>query len=481
MSAFSNELFREVRPEFLRILGGASAPLYVDVLDLLEQETGQRNEGISREEALAIVAEVLEVHPRLIVEDLEDIGVTNQVPVLTTREKSRLVLDRLIGAGWLEEQTQADYQRLIYFDPNGSILLAALRRIAYPDATVFSDKLVSVCAAICNATALAEQPWAQIETCADNLQQGLAELRAMQKSVERLTRRQIETQTLADNLRVVYDEYAEQVAKTCYVELVRAQLPTRLGEGQQRLSDLLKDSDLLYRMQTEVLRRDASIAAETAMARVRNKLDDLSRALERVLPLADMIDQRTAEFTRRSLARFRYLQEVVGERRAQVKHLFEGINRQFSGWRLADLDNTLELPPLTVPETRLLVGRDSLYQPRGRRTVEENEPIQDTVTEAMRERCKKEMEAALRTSLTVGRANRFVQRLPGGKGARISTEDFAVYSSEDVADVIAVLLHAESSEARFRVEVPRVLDDAPEAMLDRKDLYRLERFFIIKR
>ena len=80
-------------------------------------------------------------------------------------------------------------------------------------------------------------------------------------------------------------------------------------------------------MQAEVLRREPALAPSTAMAKVRNRLEDLARSLEMSLPLADLIDRRTAEFTRRSLARFRYLQEVVGERRSQIKKVFELVNQ----------------------------------------------------------------------------------------------------------------------------------------------------------
>ena len=69
------------------------------------------------------------------------------------------------------------------------------------------------------------------------------------------------------------------------------------------------------------------------MARVRNHLQELEDKLDFVQPLADEIDRRTAEFTRRSLARSRYLQEVIGERRGQVKEVFEKMFQTGEGAR----------------------------------------------------------------------------------------------------------------------------------------------------
>ena len=476
------ELFREVRPGFFRILSGVNAPVYVDILEAIEVEACQRNEGMDREEVLAILAEVLGRHP-----DFEPEAVDGDEiePVilqgLPLREKARYVLDYFVRAGWLDAETGADWHRVVFFNPHGSTLLGALRKIARPDAAVFTDKLISICAALANQAELIRQPWEHLQTCWDNVQQGLAELRAMRKSIERFIRRQLEAQTLGANLGVVFDQYAEQIGHTCYAELVHSQLAVRLGAAGEQLRGLLEDADLLHKMQAEVLRRNPELDAGGAMSRVRLRLDELGRALESVIPLADLIDNRTAEFTRRSLARFRYLQEVVGERRGQMKELFEKVNRAFAGRRFADLDDGLDMPPPRLPEARLLAGRDSLYEPARRRTIEENAPLADDISEEQRERTRHQMENALRDSLTVNRANRFVARLPGGKGARLASDDFPVRNQDDLADVIAVLLHAESSEAVYRVEVPRLVEDGAEVVRDRRAFCQIERFFVIKK
>ena len=72
-------------------------------------------------------------------------------------------------------------------------------------------------------------------------------------------------------------------------------------------------------------------------------------------------------------------------------------------------------------------------------------------------------------------------RLPGGKGARLASDDFPVRNQDDLADVIAVLLHAESSEAVYRVEVPRLVEDGAEVVRDRRAFCQIERFFVIKK
>src|SRR5882672_11221253 len=96
MVSFATELFREVRPGLFRVLAGRNATTYVDVLDALEIESAQRHEGMSREEALGIVGEVLAQHPEFNPEQTEiqdDLSV--EFASLPPRERARRVLDYL--------------------------------------------------------------------------------------------------------------------------------------------------------------------------------------------------------------------------------------------------------------------------------------------------------------------------------------------------------------------------------------------------
>jgi hypothetical protein len=87
----------------------------------------------------------------------------------------------------------------------------------------------------------------------------------------------------------------------------------------------------------------------------------------------------------------------------------------------------------------------------------------------------------MRNSLTVARANRFVAQLPGGKGARFASRDLPIRNEDDMDDVVALLLHAESSESRYRIEVPCAHDDFVPSETDHKLTYTFDRFFVIKK
>jgi hypothetical protein len=477
----STALFRETRGGgFFRVLSGKNAPFYVDVLDSLERESSDRPDGMAREEVLAIIIETLDRHPNL---ELDEETESADILAASQREKARILLDYLLKHRWLEEPPRRDWRRTLQFDAHGATLIAALRKIAWPEAAVFTDKLIAVCSLLANEDEISKHPWQTIENCLSNVREGLNELRSMQKSVQRFTRRQLEEDTLRGNLSVVFDDYSEQVSHACYSELVRSRLPLRLPESVRRIDErLLGDSATMAEMQTEVLRRHPAMNSETARAIVRNKLDELISLLERVLPMADEIDRGTADFTRRSLARFRYLQDVTGERRSEIKSFFESANRLLAGKRLshhaADLP---DLPSLRLPEVKLPAGLDSLYSPPVRKAPTEQEAFEDSAEDDDREAGLANMGRSLRDSLSVLRANTFVASLEGGKGARIRSADLPIEGDAGFTDLISLLLHAESAEARYRIIIDRADHEEASPALDKLDGCVVERFYVIKK
>src|SRR3989442_1424609 len=133
MPSLASELFREVDPAFFRVLAGANAPVYVDVLDLLERESSQRYEGISREDAIALVEDVLTRNPSFTLDVSEAPSVTGQSDAPPPRrELARRVLDHLARpeTGWKSDEQLPNWAPVIPMDYPGAILIEALRKIA---------------------------------------------------------------------------------------------------------------------------------------------------------------------------------------------------------------------------------------------------------------------------------------------------------------------------------------------------------------
>ena len=465
----STDLFREIRPEFLRLLGSPAARVYLDAADAVEREAALRPGAVTRDEALALVERVVERHGEVEIED------ASGQPV---RERARMVLERLCAAGWLAAEDRADYRRFVIVEPNAALMLETLRKISRPGAAVFSDKLVGACNALRNTDALRAEPWPTIVKCIEDVRHGEQELRAVAKSVERHTRQQLAAKSLRENLAVVFDEYAGNVGSGAYAELVRSRLPTRLPEAREAVERLQNDADLLHKMADELARREGGEHA-TAMARVRNRLHDLAQALDRIVPGADEVDRRTADFTRKSLARFRYLQEVTGEHRATVQAFFEKLNAHFAGRRVVDAEAEIaELPAMLIADIKIPAGLESLYAPRLRHALGEVEPLDDEVGDDILDRTQRELAATLRDSLTVARANRFAAEAFEKLGSPISSQELLTsnfaknwkVTKDELSDIVACLLHAGARDSRYRIQLPRDLglDESATAGNDRR-------------
>jgi hypothetical protein len=469
-------LFRELPAEFFGVLASKNAPIYLDVLDALERGLAAGG-SLTRTEAVDVVVGVLREHPEFEVDEgLPDAG----AEAATLSGQANFILRRLIETQWLHEPQRPDYQRIITFDAGGETLMAALRQIASGQAEQFTDKIQIACGTLLNPDAFTEQALGDLEGCLANLRVGLRELRQMLKGIERHTRDLLAAQTLRDNLRVLYDEFSEKIGHACYRELVRAQLPTKILRARQRLNQLADNEVVPEKMQRELLHRRELLDATAAANEVRLKLDELERLLESVEPQADEIDRHAAEFARRSFARFRYLQEVSSGYREGVQELFEWVNTRFAGHRMTELGVDVQIPPLLLAEVGL-ISADSLYTPRLRRGLDDIEALGDDVTELQREAALLEMESNLRDSLSVSRANQFVEGLPGGRGTRIASSDLQIRTDDDIADVVACLLHAGSRDAVFAIEVPRARQDATALELDRGAGYLIERFVLEKK
>ena len=75
------------------------------------------------------------------------------------------------------------------------------------------------------------------------------------------------------------------------------------------------------------------------------------------------------------------------------------------------------------------------------------EPEGEDVSDSDVDEAMAELGANLRDTLNVIRANRFVERLPGGSGSRTALKDLPVSNDDDIADIIAGLLPAGGLDA----------------------------------
>lgn len=126
---------------------------------MLDRECTAQPDGLERVDAIEVIAEELSKHPEFQAkEDLAESELTEATAL--PREAASRVLDHLFRCRWLEEPPRKDWRRRLYFDAPGSVLIAALRKTAHPEAAVFTDKITTVCAMLANEPELIERPQA---------------------------------------------------------------------------------------------------------------------------------------------------------------------------------------------------------------------------------------------------------------------------------------------------------------------------------
>ena len=471
--ALSIQLFEEVRSDFFRILAFESAPLYLDSVDAIASTMPTRGGGIARAEALEIIGDILRINPGSTVEG--QTADSSTVPA-----KSNLVLNKLIGSGWLEEPERSDYQRQIFLDPNAEILLDAIRRIAQPDPAQFTGLLRTVCNNLADPNAAESFSWEDLKACLTNVDSGVRELKAMSKSVERLTRKQLGAATLERSVAIVYGDFSSEIGNKCYRELIRAQLPEKLVQARRGLDHLNGRESALARLQKGLMHHRPQISAGDAMTEVIRTLEAVESGLHSIEPLTERVDARASEFARRSRARIHYLSAVGSSRARQLQDVFRTISERFGGMRLALVEDDLNLPTLRIGEAGI-VSAESLRRPPSERSLAEIDSIEDDVSDDERERCVEQMANNIAFSVTVDRAHRFLDEIGCEPGETISSVDLPLKgTSDEIEDVVSLLLYADTESARYQVNVPdRGLVDE-ENKSDSKGGYLIDRFEVTR-
>jgi hypothetical protein len=468
-------LYSELNPKFFSVLTGPNARLLLDAVDALERAMPARGDVMERPEALEIIDRVFASGAVLQEEaDENSSGSATEPP-------AGQVLRRLVAAGWLEEERRSDYRRILFLEPAAQTLLEALRNVVSQTVASFTGKLRLVCDRLSSLRfphSRMELIWEELKNCLTQTRAGLRELRMIRKQVERYAQRQLKTATIAEALDILYNEFSTQITQQCYRELIHAKLPERLREAAEGLRLLEQDDPALQHLLADFLRTNPDPTG--AMQEILRTIEDLSLSLGDVEPTADRMDSSAADFARRSRSRIRYIQDVGSARRQQIKSIFDYVRGQPGHVRFADLEETLNLPPVRLADSGL-IGETSLA--RGRKSAQASTqlPVAPALNDQEREESLREMEKNMRSALRLDRANRFVDRLALPPGESMTSSEMRIHGDDDILDVISCLVFAPAGGANFRLKTLREMHPEAPVVKDLKSNFAIERFKIEKK
>ncbi|HBJ86685.1 MAG TPA: hypothetical protein DDZ88_23080 [Verrucomicrobiales bacterium] len=487
-ATLSSRLSRSVSAAFFRPLARPSAPVYVDCADRLIEEAGESGR-LSHKETTEIIREVLALHPLTLLADDEGAALRD------ARQRAGQFFNRLLEAGWLDEQTLGLHERWAVITPGLRPLMRMLRDLAedqVAELKTFADTLRGLCETLERPSILdplirtPDDMRSTITDLSQRLERAIEQLHGVEKLVSGFEQRQRQSESAADTLRLLYSEFSQGQHMVCYDALRRGGLLARIETVRVRVSER-QDDPLMRERLAEGLRGHYGYNECESYDRAVMLLTRLERDLAGLKRRADAIDLRMAAFNRLSQQRYRYQTELRGRRPELVKNYCAAVNAMHAGSRFSDVVNApADFAPLCL-ETRFFYGVQSLRFPNRskapvdlsfgtgcNKTEDENDVLADW----------KERQ---RLALTPQRAARLIAKLLPAPGGTTSTEDIHLETSDDLLDLLAAVAYEQApglagKRVRWRVNgLRRTHGLEPEKVpLDAQAGHRIERFVITR-
>ncbi len=432
---------------FFRPLARPSAPLYVDCADRLERASDEGDQ-LSHADAIALIHDALAVHPSVRLE--EDEG----GQFADVRHRAGQIFNRLLEAGWLEERPASLDERWVVLSPRLSPLLGLLRGYAEDDLAELKDfaaTIRSVCETLLSEGALdpakrnAEELRQVVKELLDRTTRAGQQMRAVEIVIVRYAQQQRASVTPNETLRRFLVEFHEGEHMVCYDTLEHGGLLPKLKQARLVAQDAWANPFVKQRL-AEGIAAHRGVDETTAYGDAEEMLLKLERAIAGISAKQRIIDERIAEFSELSAARYRYQTEMRGRRPEMVKAYLQSADQQYSG---SSFDDLASQPGMVIlsPEVEFFFGQDSLARPRrARLPVELGIAMPPTAGDShdALERIRRQNLYAV----TPQRAGRLIETFLAHKGAAVSTADLKLSTEDDLLDFLAVLAYDRASGKR---------------------------------
>ena len=456
MAALSNP-FDVLPANLFNLLGSQAGELqrhYVAILLRIYERAEFNRFGLTREVVVAEIVDYLNgegadalvstATDTLPDEDLE------APPAGDAQEYASWVLRRLVDAGWLEREQQADYTEFIILPDYAFTLLEALRNIQEQKPREYTGQLYAAHQLLTNqgddfSPALA------LPQAYENVRQVVRGLNELNQNIRRYTERVTRDRPVAELLRLQYDDYAQVLGpayhalKTSdHISRYRRDIVTRLQEWQF-------DGDWLNRTADELATQGRLTPAQAA-DEINHYTRFVVNQLESLDPLLEEIDCRHAQYLRTSLRQIRYqLVSADGGFKDRLVALARGLaTLQAEGQeRLPD-----EMPPFQAPHLHQ-PDANSLYTLPHRRAPFVPEPVISPVLDPADKRALRAVTLRdLGQAITPAKIQRFVGRFFNGHQA-IHVCDLppeAFEKEEDLPWLIYTIAYGNHPEVGYDLE-----------------------------
>jgi hypothetical protein len=269
------------------------------------------------------------------------------------------------------------------------------------------------------------------------------QMRAVETVILRYAQQQRASLTPNETLRRFLVEFHEGEHMVCYDTLEHGGLLPKLKQARLVAQDAWANPFVKQRL-AEGITAHRGVDETTAYGDAEEMLLKLERAIAGISAKQRIIDERIAEFSELSAARYRYQTEMRGQRPEMVKAYLQSADQRYSGSSFADLASQPGMVILS-PDVEFYFGHDSLARPRRARLPVElgiaKPPAAGDSLDAL-ERIRRQNIYAV----TPQRAGRLIEKFLPEKGAVVSTADMRLTNTlDDLLDFLAVLAYDRTS------------------------------------
>jgi hypothetical protein len=355
------------------------------------------------------------------------------------RVLANLFLRRLIGTGWLSEETLSDYSRVINITPHGRPFFEALAKVEEGLKTEYESHVVAIYSLLCG-DAVEENGHYAVLNAHGTTQTLIDALKVLSQSIkghyDRLTA-DAASSGISGILHLHYDLYAADILDGAYKRLKTSDNLSRYRPKIiKKVGDLLANEKWLNESARK-LSRNNSLPQADMRRRLETMLEDIRDTLRAVDPLLEDIDRRNMLYARSSIERVKALLEpdstLAGKLRQVVKDLY---NRGKGSAK--DGDDESGEPRLTHRLHRVrTLAPQSLYRRYHREAAEFNREAVREDREAM-EKAEAELFIRLQRQLGVKRVGEWLDGR-GGRERILSAQDLVWDESSFIRFIYSVL------------------------------------------
>ena len=402
--------------------------------------------GLTREQVVAEIDDYLSRQDLEIFQTIE----TDGAPSNDTKEIASWLVRRLDESGWIEREQQADYTELIILPDYAFTLLEAFRSIQQQQPRQYTGQLYAA------HQLLTQQgddfsPALAITQAYENIRQALRGLNELNQNIRRYTERVTRNRTVAELLRLQYDDYAQVLGPSYHALKTSDHVSRYRRDIVGQLQSWQLDEQWLDQTANDLATQGRYSPAQAA-DEISHTIGFIINQLETLDPLLDEIDRRHTQYLRTSLRQVRYqLVSADGSFKdrlvALARHLAE-LQAQGEEWLPEEMP-TFQTTPIEQPD------RNSYYTPPTRRAPFTPQPVMAPVLDpAIVRRLRQATLQDLGKVITPAKIESFVgQFFNGSNTLHISEFPAGTFArDEDLPWLIYTITYGNHPEVNYALE-----------------------------